>query len=419
MRVRALTHAYLGMLLAALLLVPFFDAPAKAVATLIQAQTGLTNGGTTVSATLGPSATAGNLLIVVCGARDSVTITGPGGFSTAINQTGTPSQAIFYKAASGGESTISCTSSASTRLGMLTYEYSGMVTVSPLDAVNTTASTGTSMSPSSGSITTTTVNTLLIGAVTTQANTSFSSWSNSFTQLSGVVNGGQASLRTTYGAASREESATGTYSTTATAGASGAWRGQIAAFKVIAPLLSVGIVDAGGSPVTAPAVPFNALNSMLLCQTSTATLGTVSEKVRVSNTTANGNWTLSIAATGGSGTVWSNGSATYDYNDGTGQPSLCLDGADSDTKAGQLTIDASASTIAPQSGCSAAGIAKSSSTSFSEGSVDTINLLSASSSQTSCYFDITGIGLSQRVPGETPASGSSYVINLTLTTTAN
>lgn len=204
---------------------------AKAAPTLVQTATGITNGGTTVRATFAAGATTNNLIIAICGAQDSSTlsISAPAGFSTAINQAGTPSQGIFYLVAAGGETNIDCDSTASTRLGLHIYEYSGLATSGVLDA--TGSATGTSSSPSSGSVTTTNANNLLIAGVTTNANTSFSAWSDSFTERNDFANGGAPGSRSTYGGADRNVTATGTYSTIATAGASGAWRGQIAAFK--------------------------------------------------------------------------------------------------------------------------------------------------------------------------------------------
>lgn len=409
--------------LAALLLIVtplFVPKPAFAAATLVQSATGVTNGGTSVSATYLASPTAGNLLIAVCGVRASATITGPSGFTTAINEAGTPSQAIFYKVSAGTESGAqSCGSSVSGRLGIAIFEYSGMTTASPLDAVNTVASTGNSTSPASGSVTTATASTLLVGGLTTQANTTFTSWTNSFTEVADFANGGAAASRASYAVATSEVSTTGTYSTVAAAG-TGAWRGQIAAFKVApSSVLSTDIVDSGGATVGSPSAAFGAVNAMLLCQASTGTLGSASQKIRTTNTTANGNWTLTIAATSGATSTWTNGTTTYDYNDGGGSPAGCADSADTDSRAGQLTVDASPSAIAPQSGCATTGIAKGASTAFAEGSVNSITLLTATASQTNCYYDLTGVALSQQVPPEIPASGASYSLSLTITVTAN
>jgi len=182
--------------------------------------------------------------------------------------------------------------------------------------------------------------------------------------------------------------------------------------------LSVDIVDSGGTPVTSPSVGLTTLSSSFACQTPTGTLGASSEKIRVTNTTANGSWTLDMAATGGATDTWSDTTTDYDFNDGSGSPAGCGDGGDTDSLVGQLTVDPSVSTLTPEGGCTSTGISKGSSTAFLEGTTDSITLLTATSSDTSCYFDLIGIGLSQKVPSEVPASGSTYTVPMTITVTA-
>jgi hypothetical protein len=77
---------------------------AAATPALIQSKDTSGNG---TQITLSTPASAGNLLVVICGANASSTITGPSGFSAAINQSGSTSQGIFYKIAAGNEQTIS------------------------------------------------------------------------------------------------------------------------------------------------------------------------------------------------------------------------------------------------------------------------------------------------------------------------
>ncbi|MBU2459939.1 hypothetical protein KKG44_02355, partial [Patescibacteria group bacterium] len=92
-----------------------------------------------------------------------------------------------------------------------------------------------------------------------------------------------------------------------------------------------------------------------------------------------------------------------------------VDGADDDSLGGQMTMNASGGTLGGT--CSATDITKGSSASFSEGVTDSITLLTAGvSADTSCYWDLTGISVSQTVPAEQPAD--SYSINMTLTVTA-
>ncbi len=404
---RQVSNFFLAAALVAVLASSVFD-NAYAAGALVATTNGITNGGTSVSASFTSVATANNLLIAVCGAHDAVTITGPTGFSTAKNETGTPSQGIFYKVATGGEQSLSCTASVSARLGIQIYEYSGMVTSSPLDAVNTTASTGTSVSPASGSVVTTSASDLILAAVTTNTGTGISSWTNSLTLENGFSNSGAKTSQSSYSGADRFVSATGTYSSVATAGASAAWRGQIVAFKQVPLILSADIVDASGVSVTNPSVSMSTATYSFACQTVTGVLGTSTQKVRISNTTTNPAWTVSIAATGGSTSKWSAGSPSYAFNNPTS----------SGCSAGQLAVNPAAGSITPQSGCTTTGVSLGSSSAFSAGITDAITLASASTSGTTgCYWDLTGIPLSQTIPAEQAVG--AYTINLTVTLVAN
>lgn len=182
--------------------------------------------------------------------------------------------------------------------------------------------------------------------------------------------------------------------------------------------LSVDMVDANGAAVGSPVISFSALTTSFSCQTSTATLGTSSQKIRLSNGTANELWTLSIAATGGVTSNWTNGSTgQYDFNDATG--SGCTDGGDADSLGGQLTFDASTSTITNLfHDCDASGISKGALAGFVQGTTDAVTLANTSSSAIkNCDFDITGIDVSQEVPAERPTG--NYTLNMTITVTAN
>lgn len=180
--------------------------------------------------------------------------------------------------------------------------------------------------------------------------------------------------------------------------------------------LSTDIVDANDASVASPSVSFSAVTSSPSCQTSTGTLGSASQKIRVSNFTTTPGWTLSLAATGGSTANWSNGIGSYDFNDITS--SGCGEGGDSDGLPGRLTVDASASTLAAEQTCAATNVTKGSSSSFNEGTVNSVTLLNAAASANSdCYFDLTNVALSQTIPDILPAG--TYSLNLTLTTVAN
>ncbi len=183
--------------------------------------------------------------------------------------------------------------------------------------------------------------------------------------------------------------------------------------------LNTDIVDASGISVGSPSFGFSSLIVPVVCGSTTATIGTAAQKLRLKNTTDDPSWTVSIAATGGATALWSDGGTNaYDYNDSGGSPGGCSDSGDPDSKGGQLTINPSVSTVTPRPVCSGTGISKGSSSAFSEGSINAITLLNSSAGTDAwCYWDVTGISASQQIPGgQLPGS---YSLNLTLTVVAN
>jgi hypothetical protein len=181
-----------------------------------------------ITATYATAPTAGNLLVAVVATRASGTITAPSGWSTAVRQTGSPSQGIFYKIAGASElTTVSASTTASGNgTGIHIYEYSG---VTILDASASSSGTGTAVA--SGSLTTTTANNLVLAAMVKNTTTgSFSAFTNSFVERNDFRRGTSTAM-TTFAAADRISGAPGAYSTTGTSATSNAWRGQIVAFR--------------------------------------------------------------------------------------------------------------------------------------------------------------------------------------------
>ena len=177
---------------------------------------------------------------------------------------------------------------------------------------------------------------------------------------------------------------------------------------------SVDIVDGSGVTIASPAVAFGAVNYSFDNQDATGTLGTASQKIRVYNPTNATSLTVSLA---GSATtaVWTDGSNTYDFNDGSGY----TDGADTDSVGGQMTVDPSAGTLAGVSGCStSSNISKGSSASFEEGTKPSIDLITSITSDSNkfCRWDLTGVALTQKIPAN-QASGGTYSITLVLSIT--
>lgn len=394
----------------------FTPLTAHAVAQYVQTNSAARDGGgTSISVSYPAAATAGSLLVAICGHAANAAVTGPGGFSTAIMQAGTPSQGIFYKIASGGETSLSCSGgAASERRGIHIYEYRGVDKNTPLHA--TSSATGLTSPANSGTVTTTNTNTLLVTGLLAATSTFSGTWSNGFTQRN-IFSTGSILGTSGFAGADRAVSSAGAYSTTLDTGL-GNWQGQIAAFNLTNPSLSTDIVNGAGSSVPNPTVSMPATISSFSCNTVTGSMGTAGEKIRVQNYTASSPWSLSIAPTNGGTSRWSTGTVHYDFNDANGTPSGCADGGDADTLAGRLTINPSLAIVTPETGCTPTGIAKGSGTSFDEVSVSSITLLSATSSaQINCYWDLTDVGVSQTILPEQPAG--SYSINMTLTLTAS
>ncbi len=188
--------------------------------------------------------------------------------------------------------------------------------------------------------------------------------------------------------------------------------------------LSTDILDASRVAVASPSAALSAKTFSFNCQSggsaSTGTLGSNVERLYVMNPDgADNGWTLTIAATGGATTRWANGGSSqfFDFNDPT--TSGCTDGADADSSGGQLTIDPSVGTLtADCTTCTTTNVSKGSSASFSQGATDSITLLNAANISDDIWRGyLTGATLSQTIPGEQAAD--SYIINLTLTSTAS
>ncbi len=182
--------------------------------------------------------------------------------------------------------------------------------------------------------------------------------------------------------------------------------------------LDTDIVNASGVTVASPTFAMSTIATSFDCQTTTGTMGTSSQRVRVRNTTAAPAWSLSIAATSGSTALWTSGLLKYDFNDASGSPAGCAAGLDSDSYAGRMTIDPSSGTLSARSTCNTTGVTKGSSTAFTEGTVNSVTILSASASaQIGCYWELTGISVSQKVPKD--QTNGSYNLSLTMTVVAN
>jgi hypothetical protein len=177
------------------------------------------------------------------------------------------------------------------------------------------------------------------------------------------------------------------------------------------------IVDAAGDPVASPSFSMDAHTLAFSCESVGGTFGTSSQRIRVANGFTAENWSLTLAATDGTIATWSGGPSDYDFNDSSGSPTGCDDGADGDSLPGQLSLDPAAGTVSPEAGCTNTEITKGSSGSFIEGTTDSLTILAGTTgTDTDCYWDLTGVDVSQQIPADQPTG--SYSINMTLTLTA-
>ena len=183
-------------------------------------------------------------------------------------------------------------------------------------------------------------------------------------------------------------------------------------------VLSVNIVDSNDTEVSSPVVSMNPSPASFSCATATGVLGNNNQRIRVTNSTVNPNWSLSIAPTNGVNSLWTsaNGNNFYDFNDTGGVPNGCTDGIDGDPYAGMLSINPTIAAATPIEGCSNNGGTLGSNANFSE-SINSISLVNKSNAQTNCYWDLTNFGISQTIPAGTNIG--EYNLNLTITVMAN
>ena len=189
--------------------------------------------------------------------------------------------------------------------------------------------------------------------------------------------------------------------------------------------LTTDIMDASRVTVASPSVSMTAKNFSFDCQAggsaSTGTFGSNTQRIYVSNGDAADNgWTLTIGATSGATARWQSGASQFiDFNDPTGSTAGCTDGGDADSTPGQMTLDPSAGTLTADCGsCATTNVSKGSSASFNQGTTDSVTILNAAASSDDIWRGyLTGAGVSQTIPAETPAN--SYTIDLTLTATAS
>lgn len=186
--------------------------------------------------------------------------------------------------------------------------------------------------------------------------------------------------------------------------------------SIVSGILSIDIVDNNGISVENPVFALDQKTFSYSNSNSSGLFGFNNQKIRISNTTSNPSWSASLSATYGSGAYWTNGSASYDFNDSTLNAE---DGFDSDVIGGQMSVDPlSSGSITPKSGGNSTGVSLSGLSSFIESVQNSVTIATSSSTaQTNSYWDIMGINILQSIPAGQPSG--EYLINLTLTIIGN
>lgn len=165
--------------------------------------------------------------------------------------------------------------------------------------------------------------------------------------------------------------------------------------------LSTDIRDGSNAVIGSPSFSMVARNVSTSQQSTTGTFGTASQRIAVDNPGgANNGFSLTLnATTPGTGT-WTSGGNSYAYN--------------STAALGQLTVDPSVSTWTASVG-TIASITKGTSATFTGSTPITLATTSAALEDIWNGY-VTGIGLTQTIPANTPAG--TYTISMTQTVAA-
>ncbi|MCA9327015.1 hypothetical protein KDA14_00635, partial [Candidatus Saccharibacteria bacterium] len=162
--------------------------------------------------------------------------------------------------------------------------------------------------------------------------------------------------------------------------------------------LTYDIVDGGGSPVASPSVAFSSTTFDFACQTETATFGTATEKVQVSNPLLSG-VKLDINANTPGTDTWDDGNGhTYAYNDPAGTTAGCTNG--------QMTI--SGGSFNQTAGATAPTYTTPGGAFTTTNPVTLLN----NTSSTAWEGELTGYTLSQKIPAE--QADGTYSLSMTI-----
>ena len=210
----------------------------KLVQSAVQCQGSTTTTTFTPQAFFG-GATKGDLLVAVASVKDAAVINTPAGYTSVFNKqtaTTSPSLALFYKIAVGGETSVTFSFSGATRPCGGLAEYSGTSMNAPLHGVSL-GNVGTGTAPPLGTGTINVISPVDLGVAVFSDNSTNSSWSSSYTappagdryqDFFDAYGGTSGSLISMFYVDCAVGSCAGTTSTTITQG--GDWRGFIASF---------------------------------------------------------------------------------------------------------------------------------------------------------------------------------------------
>jgi hypothetical protein len=159
------------------------------------------------------------------------------------------------------------------------------------------------------------------------------------------------------------------------------------------------IVDGSNVTVASPSVAFPTKGFSFTCQSSTANLGTGTQKLQIKNQKAGSVSVDMNAATPGTST-WTAGGNTYKYNDATG--SGCTNG--------QLSVTAGA-TFTKTAGAGSPTVTFPGGSFTGSSPVTVIN----NTGTVRYEADVTAIPLVQQIPAEQPEGSYSIPMNLTTT----
>lgn len=204
-----------------------------AIATYVQSASCNIHNSTSCTASLGVTATSGNLLVAFCSSRDADTMSELSGWTKVQSDEGSaPTQESWYKISDGTETGVTCTANTSTFVGGIILEYSGVANTLTLE--NSATANGTSTSSSCPSVTNAADYNLYVVGTVHDGNGDFATWTNSFTEREDLNTGsGRPQDRTNVAAA--DLTSTGTQSTVGSYGSNGAWYCHSMSFNEIPP----------------------------------------------------------------------------------------------------------------------------------------------------------------------------------------